>query len=301
MTERNLGSYMSYFFADVIDNKDPKECGRCKIRVNGVHDDKTNVKDTDLPWSKMLMPPTSASTNGVGMSPTGLQKGSKVFGIWLDQDKTIPMILGSLHGDNSAANGVNDVNSLVRQNSPKAGIDQAFKNTNQQQTIDGATSSFLPIKSYDNKITYPNAFTYKTQAGHEILINDTNGNESIRVIAKSGQLIELTPDGKIVFSAPNGIHSYTSADSTEKVKGNQIVEIQGNATVAVKGNMSYNVTGNMTISSDGSMTLTSKGGTTISSPQTVSMLSDQSVKLTAKSTIELDGAPVKSKIPIVPL
>ncbi len=45
-----------------------------------------------------MMPSNKASLNGVGQTPTGgLMNGSTVVGMWADKDKTIPIILGSMH------------------------------------------------------------------------------------------------------------------------------------------------------------------------------------------------------------
>ena len=88
-------------FIGVVENRnDPLNIGRCQVRVYGVHsEDKTEIPTADLPWAMPVMPPTSASISGVGVSPTGLVEGSWVFGMFIDGvELQQPIILGSLVG-----------------------------------------------------------------------------------------------------------------------------------------------------------------------------------------------------------
>lgn len=85
-------------FAEVIDFKnDPTESGRCTLRIYGRHNDEQKIKDEDLPWGLPIMPCNSASTSGIGISPVGLRKGSRVVITFADNDpeEQYPIILGS--------------------------------------------------------------------------------------------------------------------------------------------------------------------------------------------------------------
>ena len=85
-----------FFFGVVEDIADPLSLGRVKVRAFGYHSEDTDLISTkDLPWSMVMMPSTSASTSGIGMSP-GLQSGSQVFGIFLDEFCQYPLVLGSI-------------------------------------------------------------------------------------------------------------------------------------------------------------------------------------------------------------
>lgn len=88
---------MEQFIAEVRNLKDPWESGRVQIRVYGRHDNEQDIKDDNLPWATVMMPITSASTNRVGTSPTGLLVGSRVMGYWLDEAHQYPVIIGSFH------------------------------------------------------------------------------------------------------------------------------------------------------------------------------------------------------------
>lgn len=89
---------MEYFVGVVEDRFDPLELGRCRVRVFGVHtDNKGDLPTVDLPWSMPITPINSASTSGVGTSPTGIVQGSWVVGFYLDgEDRQQFMMLGTL-------------------------------------------------------------------------------------------------------------------------------------------------------------------------------------------------------------
>jgi hypothetical protein len=89
---------MQFYVGVVEDRFDPMEMGRCRVRVFGVHtDDKNSLPTADLPWAMSMTPVTSASTSGVGNSPTGVVHGSWVLGFYLDgEDKQQFMMMGTL-------------------------------------------------------------------------------------------------------------------------------------------------------------------------------------------------------------
>ena len=95
MTERNLGNSFSWWIGKVVNVNDPDKSGRVQIRAYGRHDDKINIPDDSLPWALPLQSVNSAALGKVGISPLGLLKGSRVVGIWMDEDQQYPIVLGS--------------------------------------------------------------------------------------------------------------------------------------------------------------------------------------------------------------
>lgn len=87
-------------YTGVIENvDDPLKLGRCQVRVFGVHGELlSDIPTEDLPWATVVTP-LSASTSGIGISPSGYLPGSTVFVIFQDGDsKQIPIILGAFTG-----------------------------------------------------------------------------------------------------------------------------------------------------------------------------------------------------------
>ena len=84
----------------VEDRADPLAIGRVRVRVYGHHtEDKIKLPTQDLPWAFCVQPANSASSGGVGSSPTGPIEGTWVIGFWRDPDfMQEPMVLGTLPG-----------------------------------------------------------------------------------------------------------------------------------------------------------------------------------------------------------
>jgi len=101
--------FNSKFYIGVVESRDdPEKMGRCKVRVFGIHSDSKILLPTrDLPWAIPLLPTTSASISGLGISPTGIVPGSWVLLIMLDGDDCQqPMILGSILSKSMDANSI---------------------------------------------------------------------------------------------------------------------------------------------------------------------------------------------------
>jgi Gp5 N-terminal OB domain len=300
MTERSFGHNTGIFFAKVIDNKDPTENGRYKIRVYGVHDDESNVSEEHLPWAKSMMPVSSASLGGIGSSPTGLLANSVVMGMWLDKDRTIPMIMGSAHGnkaDTTATSATgqrsddpsteNDVLSLVRTTATQGGLDTTYTSGGIQQAVSTHSPTFLPSQSYAGKVEYPYGSAIKTVGGHEIFVNNTPGNEAIRITHKSGSFYELSPDGKIIERSMGSTHRAADSDVTNSGKGNQTSTLTGNKTGTVGGSATSTIgQGSTTTATNGNVTTTAQNGT-----QTVQSKTGTNVTATQGNVNMASGTP----------
>lgn len=83
----------------VEDIRDPLKAGRVRVRIFGIHSPFTDeLPTTDLPWSQVSMPVTSASISGEGDTPQ-LLVGSQVFGLFLDGDSYQQfLVIGSMLG-----------------------------------------------------------------------------------------------------------------------------------------------------------------------------------------------------------
>lgn len=89
----------NWWIGVVEDRVDPKQLGRCKVRIIGYHSEDVNLlPKKDLPWAVPMMPVTSPSISGVGNTPAFLQ-GSTVLGFFSDgDDEQTPVIIGTLPG-----------------------------------------------------------------------------------------------------------------------------------------------------------------------------------------------------------
>ena len=85
----------NHFIGEVRNINDPFKSGRVQIRIYGNHDDEHEIMDEHLPWALSLQPITSAATSKIGIIPTGMIVGSRVFGIFIDEAQQQPVILGT--------------------------------------------------------------------------------------------------------------------------------------------------------------------------------------------------------------
>jgi len=99
-----MGNFMGkdgfvWFVGVVEDRMDPKHLGRLRVRCLGYHtENKTKLPTSDLPWSHVMNPITSATVSGVGQSPLGAVEGSWVMGYFRDSAAQEPVIIGTLPG-----------------------------------------------------------------------------------------------------------------------------------------------------------------------------------------------------------
>ena len=102
MSELNL--FESEFYGDntrwfigIVEkvDGDPQKLGRVKVRAFGIHNAYVSeISIDDLPWATVMVP---SGVSGTGQSPTGLQNGTMIFGIFLDgKHSQNPVILGAL-------------------------------------------------------------------------------------------------------------------------------------------------------------------------------------------------------------
>jgi hypothetical protein len=133
----------------VEDRGDPMSLGRVRCRIFGYHtEDKTKLPTVDLPWALCMQPANSASSGGVGSSPTGPIEGTWCVGFWRDPDyMQEPMVLGTIPGNNTSA-------SAPQGGAPFDFSPETTKETDRVETVtiiaDGTTTEFAtPFETTD--------------------------------------------------------------------------------------------------------------------------------------------------------
>jgi len=105
---------------------------------------------------------------------------------------------------------------------------------------------------------YPNYWSHKTRSGHNFIMDDSEGNETVTIQHRSGTAIQMRPDGGMLLTTHNGKY--------EVVLGEERVTISGASDITVKGDTSLRCYGdyNVTVHKDynltvlGNMNVTSK-------------------------------------------
>ena len=89
-----------WWFGEVVEDKDPLQIGRVKVRISGWYtglDDKfkETMPNEDLPWAIVLQPTDQGGQEGTGKSAGQLKPGALVMGFFLDgQEAQQPVVLG---------------------------------------------------------------------------------------------------------------------------------------------------------------------------------------------------------------
>jgi len=104
---------MNNYYGVVESRADPKQLGRVKVRVLGIHtEDKVQLPTDDLPWATVLS--HDGSNSGLGTSPSFYVEGTWVLVSFFDKDRQEPLVLGGLPGIPAALGnpdvGFNDPN-----------------------------------------------------------------------------------------------------------------------------------------------------------------------------------------------
>lgn len=294
----------------VEDVNDPKMMGRCKVRIFGLHSDKTvtdqttgrGVATTDLPWAHVMLPTTSPGMTGYGSTPFILE-GSWVVGFSRDAMHNELVIIGTLPGSVSKANpnpinppapfaggdglypaaefvGEPDINRLAR------GIQKVVPKL--MTGIASADGSTWSEKNPQFAAAYPYDHVFQTPAGHIIEIDDTHGSERIMVQhGTSKTYFTILPDGSIQHKTTGDDYEIILKDKKLYVAGSLSITVGKDANVLVGGNAQLQVKGNLLAEVDGTTSLTCKKDVSATLNGNLSAQIDGSVNLTSKGSASL--------------
>lgn len=232
-----------WFFGRVENRLDPLLLGRVQIRIFNFHtSDISILPTTSLPWASIGQPIYSAAQNGVGISPTGIQVGSIVYGWFLDgEEAQLPIIMGTIAGLHAAIvlgdgpqgfspKATSDINPLVQ------GID-TFVNVPIGPEPQSAYSAIYPF----NKV-------FTSEGGISVEYDDTPLNRRIRVIHPSGTYTEINETGRVVTKAVDNTFEIDLRNRNVYIQGQLTVQVLGDSIFNVNGDASINVVKNATIS-----------------------------------------------------
>lgn len=280
----------------IVDIKDPMKAGRVRVRIFGYHDeDESSIKNSELPWSMVGLPTTSAGISGEGESH-GLLQGSWVMGFFMDGDSAqIPVVLFSLPGISKKSNtafsdpdgvypryeGEPDTSKLYR------GDESAEEYKSKQSTyidkIDGIdgdvnfVSAPSVTKGYMNKVI--------SRGGNTIEIDGDENDPRISVFHRSGSYIDFLPDGSVTLRVVGNLNLVVDKNIITKsdnntVSANGINMLASGMTKIHVGDLSTNSTGGTTMAAN-NLKLSAGANTSIVSND-LSIASDSPAEIKAK-------------------
>ena len=211
---------------------DPNQLGRVRVRVINHHDD--DIPTEDLDWATVAHPTTSTGLKGAGMSPTWLAVGSTVVGFYFDgENRNVPIVTGVLGNIPNNDTSLHSVNRLARGETPEA------------------PKPVGPEPSEQGKSKYPFNKVIATPGGHEIELDDTEGNQRIRIKHSSGAYIQINNDGRIVIKSEDERFDITKKDYTAYSEGDVKHQSQKDFEIEVGGELTVKSEGKCKIESSG--------------------------------------------------
>lgn len=287
---------MRLYRAKVVDNNDPDFIGRVRVHVFEMYDE---VDIENLPWAEVIGSNQFGLLAGIGVSSI-LRPDTWVWVIFENNDPNCPIVLGTIAGINSEKGEFypkeerskeSDIHRLARNsqlNNKYHGskptihkqINDNLTEIDAQDELSGALVKFKQSKSTDDLAEYPNVQVLETESGHTIVLDDTAGNERIRLYHSSGSFIEFSNDGRYLHKTAsvtnhiqgnleeiidNAVKRYVEGNIDEIIKGyvKRYIEgeykehIAGHMTMDNDGNVTWKIGGNLSIEVSGSAEVTS--------------------------------------------
>ena len=253
-----------WFNGVVEDRQDPQKLGRLRVRCVGIHtDNKDELPTTDLPWSQLIHPITSAGISGLGSSPGFIVEGTWVFGYFRDgYAMQEPMVIGTLPGkpvelaDTSKGfydpNGVYpkykdevDTNRLAINSADQPHLGLELRKLTRKTGVPTADFDEVPVEEHVSvaieasdgdtfdqpdipyAAVYPFNHVFESESGHIFEIDDTKDNERLFTSHRTGTSQEISPDGTQV--------NIIKGDHYNIVSGKRQAVIEGNADLTIGG------------------------------------------------------------------
>jgi hypothetical protein len=132
--------------------------------------------------------------------------------------------------------------------------------------------------------TYPYNQATVTRGGHEFHVNDTPGDESLKLQHTQGTYVEFDKFGGLSLATKGKAHFYYNDGVSETVEGFKDVKISQNFTQNVNGDITDTNAGDRVVTTGGDLTIAAGSGTTIHS--------NEDLVLTAGGTLVINATDI---------
>jgi hypothetical protein len=181
MMDPKIDGLFAIYRGIVVSKDDPDRLGRCKVRVWHVHGSDQYTPDFALPWAEVLERGDGAYDSGTYEPPC---VGSSVWCQFENGYADYPVVIGVSRG------------VLVRDDdNPHVFLTRNGEPKNEKPWLPAENETETPKEVYENRYSgdpHSNVRVWhKSYKGHTIYIEDEDGSEFLRIIDRSGQLIEM--------------------------------------------------------------------------------------------------------------
>ena len=254
---------MKNYYGVVESRADPKQLGRVRVRVLGIHtEDKVQLPTADLPWATVLS--HDGANSGLGTTPSFFVEGTWVLVGFFDDHMQEPYIIGGLPGipstksSNYATEGFTDPNNTypvainvsdVHENARGSitALSPAARDSIRKVSIPSADFDGFEIATVGSNLavaqsnggtfdeplvvngtykpTYPNNHVYNTESGHLLEFDDTTAHQRIAITHSAGSYQEYSNDGTYVSHIVSKMFEVVSSDKSSLIEGDSIETI----------------------------------------------------------------------------
>lgn len=204
---------MELYRAVVENNNDPLKIGRVQVRIHGMHSEENENSDIDstvstgaLPWAELMGSTEFGLISGVGISSI-LRKGTWVWVILDHDDPNKPIVMGTIIGKTSEKTDYTSGKGFCDPDGVYPKTDRVGR------------SDMHPL--LDDK--YLTIATLETESGHLIELDDTPGDERIKVTHRTGTFIEIDKDGTMHINVVKDLNMNVTGNSTWNTVGNTVI------------------------------------------------------------------------------
>ena len=260
---------MKNYYGVVESRDDPKQLGRLKVRVLGLHtEDKTLLPTKDLPWATVVS--HDGAMSGTGTTPSFFVEGTWVLVDFFDTDRQEPYVIGGLPGISSSLSnssiGFNDPNgtyptlanvSDVHENARGSLTSTNATNRDSIRKTAVASADFdgfeIPTvgdnlavsgsngSSFDEPLVvsgtykpeYPKNHVFSSETGHLFEFDDSSDHNRILLSHSSGSYFEYSNDGTLVSHVVKDLFSITSGNRNSLIEGDEVLTVDGGLKLKV--------------------------------------------------------------------
>ena len=260
---------MKNYYGVVESRADPKQLGRVRVRVLGIHtEDKVLLPTSDLPWAAVIS--HDGANSGLGTSPSFYVEGTWVLVDFFDRDMQEPYVIGGIPGiPSEAVNtslGFNDpagtypkavnvsdvhenargsltaTSPVARDSIRKTAVPTADFDSTTVSTVsgsltvassDGSTFDEPLVVNGTYKPSYPSNHVYSTEKGHLLEFDDTEGYQRIAITHSAGSYQEYSNDGTYVSHVVSKMFEIVSSDKSSLCEGDVIETIDKGLKIKV--------------------------------------------------------------------
>jgi len=122
---------------------------------------------------------------------------------------------------------------------------------------------------------YGKNIVYKSNFGHFIELDDSEGAERVNIYHKNGTFITLMPDQSIVMRAQGGLQQVTYANNDIFVKGNINITVMGDTNISTNGDTNIDTVGDVNWRVGGDFNLDVTGDTFMANRGDIKMTARQ--------------------------